>query len=133
MGVVDVVGVEQRMKWCVDRRRRTTRAEAARVVVRDEVVLGHAVGVQTLERPDPVEVEQGEPSVVKVPRSPPEPLTTSTAGRLTGHRVGERHLGRRVAAGEVGDPPVGAESARPRQQRLHLGVESRRHVHEFTI
>ena len=25
MGVVDVVGVEQRMKWCVDRRRRTTR------------------------------------------------------------------------------------------------------------
>jgi hypothetical protein len=38
MGVIDVVGVEQCVEWRVDRWRRSTDAEAARVVEGDEIV-----------------------------------------------------------------------------------------------
>ena len=48
------------MQRRVDRRRRATDAEPARLVVRDEVVLRHARGRQALERAEPVEIESGE-------------------------------------------------------------------------
>ena len=128
MGVVDVWRVDERVQRRVDRRRRATDAEAARLVVRDEVVLRHARGRQAFERAEPVEVEEGQAVGGERAEIAARALDHQHRGGGTGHRVGERHLDRGVAPGVVRDPPVGPESVRAREQRIDVRVQSSGHV-----
>ena len=122
MGVVDVVGVEQRVEWRVDRRGRATDTEAACVVVHNESILVRTLVAKTLERPDPVEVERGKAVGGQAAEIASRAFHEQHPGRLPRHRVGQDRLGRRVPPGEVRDPPVGAEPMRAPEQRLHVSV-----------
>ena len=128
MGVVDVWRVEERVQRRVDRRRRAPDAEPARLVVRDEVVLRHARRRQSFERAESGEVESGEAVGGEGAEVAARALDHQHRGGGTGDGVGERHLDRGVAPGVVGDPPVGPESVRAREQRVDVRVQSSGHV-----
>ena len=57
------------------------------------------------------------PASVSVPRSPPDPLTHSSSTGRAGDRIDPGALGRRVAAGVVRVPRVGAEPVRALDER----------------
>ena len=84
--VVDVRRVDEAVHGRVDRRGRAALA-VQRVVERgDHLVLAVDAGVDVDERTHAVEAQHGEARSVRVPRSPPEPLTqsSSTGSPVTG-------------------------------------------------
>ena len=107
---------DERVQRGVDRRHRATVAEPAVLVVGDDVVLVDPDGVHALEGAHPVEVEERQPGNGHRAEVAAGALDGEDPRRRSGDRVGEGHLGRRVATGEVGDPLVGAEAVGAGQQ-----------------
>ena len=128
MGVVDVWRVEERVQRRVDRRRRATDAESARLVVRHEVVLRHARSRKAFERAEPGEVEASEAVGGEGAEIAARALDHQHHRGRAGDGVVERHLDRCVAPGVVRDPPVGPEPVRAREQRIDLRVPGSSHV-----
>ena len=114
--VVDVVLGDEGVQRGVDRRHGAAVAEPAVLVVGDDVVLVDPGGVHRLEGADPVEIEERQPGDGHRAEVAAGALDGEHPRRRAGDRVGEGHLGGRVAAGEVGHPLVGAEAVGAGQQ-----------------
>ncbi len=118
MEVVDMVGVDQRVHRGVDRRRRATPAMEAVVERGDHLVLALDAGVDVDQRAEPVEPEDREAGLGQRAEVAAGPLHPQQVDRQPGRGIDRGALGRRVAAGVVRGPRVGAEPVRPLQQRL---------------
>ena len=116
MEMIDVVLGDEGVQRGVDRRHRAAVTEPAVLVVADDVVLVDPGGMNGLEGADPIEIEEGQPGRGHRPEIAARALDRQDPCRHTRDRVGEGHLGRRVATSEVGDTLVGAEAVGPRQQ-----------------
>ncbi len=123
--VVDVGGVDQAVHRGVDRRSRTALAVQAEVEGGDHLVLAVDARIDVDEARIRSRRRTARPDSVRVPRSPPEPLTHSSSTCSPGDRVGLGALGRGVAAGVVRVPGVGPEAVRSGEQ---LGNGSVGHV-----
>jgi hypothetical protein len=127
--MIDVRGLHQPVHRRVDGRRRTALAVQAVVEGGNHLVLALQARIHTLERPQPVQPQHGQPCLGKRPEVTAGPLHPHQLDVTTGDGIGASALRGGVATGVVGVTGISAQPTGPCEEGVGFGVG----CHELSV